>query len=235
MISRPRLRIGAELAVARRLREQLLRLLDGELVGDDVLGHVRALAVALEVRAVATDAQHDPVAELDRVDLARVDRAEIRDELLQALAVVVLAEVEAVQPREPVLLARGDAVEVVLHARREAVVDEPAEVRLQQVDDREREKRRHERRALLEDVAAVEDRAEDRRVRRRPPDAELLERAHERRLRVARRRVRLVPLRLELLQLERVALAHVREAALLVVRVVRRRDPPRRRRGSRGT
>ena len=67
----------------------------------------------------------------------------------------------------------------------EVVVDEPREVLLEQLHDREGEERRHERRALLEDVAAVLDRADDRGVRRRPPDPALLERAHERRLGVA--------------------------------------------------
>src|SRR5262249_49474819 len=69
----------------------------------------------------------------------------------------------------------------------------------------------------LEDVPAVEDRADDRGVRRRAADPELLERADERRLGVARRRARLVPLRLELRELRSVALGDVREAALLVV------------------
>ena len=68
---------------------------------------------------------------------------------------------------------------------------------LEQADDGEGEEGRDERRAALEDVAAVEDRAEDRRVRGRPADAELLERPHERRFGVAGRRARLVALRLE--------------------------------------
>src|SRR5206468_1443723 len=158
--------IPPELALTRRLRKQLLRLLDSELVGDDVVGDVRALLAALEVRAVAPDA-HDDVAlgNEERVDLARVDRAEVLDEVVQAGRAV--AEVEAVQPAGPLLLAAGDAVEVVFHRRGEAVVDEPAEVLFEQLDDREREERRHERRALLEDVAAVENGADDRRVGRR--------------------------------------------------------------------
>src|SRR5207249_8350779 len=140
---------------------------------------VRALTVALEVRPVAADAEDDPVAEFDRVDLACVDRAEIGDEIVEA-AVAVVAVVEAMQPLVAVLVAGRDAVEVVLHARREPVVDEPAEVLLEQVDDGEGEERRHERGALLEDIATVEDRADDRGVRRRAADAELLERAYER-------------------------------------------------------
>ena len=59
---------------------------------------------------------------------------------------------------------------------------------LEQLRDREREERRHERGSLLEDVAAVEDRPHDRGVRRRAADAALLERLHERRLGVPRRR-----------------------------------------------
>src|SRR5262249_38794530 len=101
--------------------------------------------------------------------------------------------------------------------RREAVVDEAAEVLLEQVDDRECEERRHERGALLEDVAAVEDRADDRRVCRRAPDAELLERSHGRRLRGARRRDRLWSLWLVAPPLDGVALAQVRQPPLVVV------------------
>ena len=117
-----------------------------------------------------------PLPIVERVDLARVDRAEVGDERRGGPGVAV-AEVEAPQPLDPLLLAGGDPVEVVLHRRGEAVVDEPLEVLLEQGDDREREERRHERRPLLEHVAAVEDRADDRRVGRRPADPELLERA----------------------------------------------------------
>ena len=74
----------------------------------------------------------------------------------------------------------GDLVEVVLHPRRELVVDELREVLLEQLDDGEGEELRHERLALLAHVAAVEDRPHDRRVRRRTADAALLERLHER-------------------------------------------------------
>ena len=87
---------------------------------------------------------------------------------------------------------------------------------LEQADDREREEGRDERGAALEDVAAVEDRAEDRGVGGRAADAELLERPHERRLGVARGWARLVSLRLERFQLDGVAFGEVRQAALLV-------------------
>jgi hypothetical protein len=133
----------AEHTVLRRLGEQLLRLLDRELVVRKIVRNARALAVALEVRAVAADANRDAVADRDRVDLARVDAAEVGDELLQAAVVravhVRLAEVEALEPRVALLVARGDTVEIVLHPRREVVVDETAEVLLEQLHDRERE------------------------------------------------------------------------------------------------
>src|SRR5262249_37364968 len=104
----------------------------------------------------------------------------------------------------------------VLHRGGEVVVDQPPEVLLEQADDGEGEEGRDEGRAPLEDVAAVEDGAENRGVGRGPADAELLERADERRLGVARRRARLVTLWLERAELDRVALGEVRQTALLV-------------------
>src|SRR5207248_11648995 len=178
-------------------------------------GHARTLPVALEVRPVAADAEDDSASDLERVDLACVDRAEVRDELVKAS--VPVPEVEAAQPLDAVLVPGCDAVEVVLHPGGEVVVDEPAEVLLEEGDDREGEEGRDEGRAPLEHVAAVEDRAEDRRIRRRTADAQLLERPDERRLRVAGGRARLVTLRLERAQLDRVALGEVRQAPLLVV------------------
>src|ERR1700751_1412837 len=125
-------------------------------------------------------------------------------------------EVEAPQPPGPRLVACRDPVEVVLHPGREVVVDKLAEVLLEQADDREGEERRNERRAALEDVAAIEDGAENRCVRRRAPDPELLQRPHECRLGVAGRRARLVPRRLEREEIYGVPLRQVREATLLV-------------------
>src|SRR5579884_2929651 len=209
--------IDAELALLRALREQLLRALERQLVGGELGRQRLPAAVLLEVRAVAADADHYPVAELDRVDRARVDLAEVVHQPLQALLAVV-AEVEAAEPRAAPLLAARDAVEVVLHACGELVVDEPAEVLLEQVDDREGEELRHERLSLPAHVAAVDDRAHDRRVRRRPADAALLERLDERRLRVARRRRRRVSLRLERGRGELVADRERRQLPLLVAR-----------------
>ena len=51
---------------------------------------------------------------------------------MQALVAVAAAEVEVPKPVDPLLLAGGDPVEVVLHLGGERVVDEAAEVLLEQ-------------------------------------------------------------------------------------------------------
>ena len=66
------------------------------------------------------------------------------------------------------------------------------EVPFEQIRDRERGPRRHERGALAPHVAARLDRLDHRRVRGRPADAAFLELLHETRLGVARGRLRLV-------------------------------------------
>ena len=88
---------------------------------------------------------------------------------------------------------------------------------LEEPDHREGKEGRHERGVLLEDVAAVLDRPDDRGVRRRAADAPLLERAHERRLGEARRRRRLVSLRLQLDCTHLVALRQVRQPPFVVL------------------
>ena len=196
--------------------EELLRLCNRELVGREVLGHARALLAALDVWAVAADTQDDPVPDRKRVHRTCVDLAEVGHEILQALDPVATAEVEALQPLEPLLVARCDAVEVVLHAGGEVVVDELAEVLLEERNDGEGEERGNERRAALEDVAAVEDRAHDRRVRGGAADAALLERLHEAGLGVARRRRGRVARRLELERLNRVPVLEVRQGPLVL-------------------
>ena len=165
---------------AVRLGEKLAHLLRRQLVGREVGRQARALLTALEVRAVAPDAHHGVGAgDLDRVHRPRVDLVEvIGDEVMEA-GVAPVPEVEPRQPLDACLLAGGDAVEVVLHTRGEVEVDELLEVALEEVDHRERREGRDERGALLEDVAAVDDRREDRGVRRRAADAALLESSDE--------------------------------------------------------
>ena len=225
--------VGAERAVARRRLEQLDRPLDGELVGRDVIGDARALLIvalaALEVGPVATHTGDDLAvvavlaAQWDRVDLAGVDLAQVAlDQSLQAqtvdLAVAVGdAEVELRQPRLHVGRARGDVVELLLHAGGERVVHQVGEVLLEQGDDGEGREARHQCRALLPDVATVLHRRDDRRVRRRTADAELLEALDQRGLGEAGRRLGLVTCGLERLGHHRIALGHDRQHALLVL------------------
>lgn len=174
--------------------------LHGQLVGGQVLGHVGTLVALgvllapLDVRAVAADAELDVVADGEGGDLPGVDRAEVGDQGLQAAEVVAVAvarvggradpggvvtglgaEVEALEPRHGLGLAPRDAVEVVLHAGGEVVVDEPAEVLLQQVDHGEGQEGRDERRALLEYVTAIQDGPDDRGVRGGAADLALFE------------------------------------------------------------
>src|SRR5262249_2780043 len=90
---------------------------------------------------------------------------------------------------------------------------------LEQRDDGEREEGRNERRALLEDVTAVQDRADDGRVGGRAADLAVLELLHQARLGIAGRRAGGVLGRAEAQRGQRVAGGPHRKAALGVVAV----------------
>ena len=111
-------------------------------------------------------------------------------------AVMLVAAVELADEIEPLALAARDLIEVFLHLGGELDVDEIAEMLAQQPGDRERREARHERLALPEHVAAALDGADRRGEGRRTADADPLELLDQRRFGVARRRVRLVRLRL---------------------------------------
>ena len=83
----------------------------------------------------------------------------------------------------------GDPVEVRLHRRREAVFHPPAEERLQECGRDPAPLGRHEAPVVDDRVVALLQHRDDRRPGRRPPDAELLQPAHQPRLGVARRRL----------------------------------------------
>ena len=127
---------------------------------------------------------------------------------------------ECIELCRAVDLAVGDEIERVLHVAGEVIVDELAEVLLQQPDDGERGEARDERRALLPDVAAIDDRGHDRGVGGRTADAELLKLRHKLGLGVAGRRGRGVALRGEGDRGDRHALEHHRELTLAVVVVL---------------
>ncbi|MPM17748.1 hypothetical protein SDC9_64147 [bioreactor metagenome] len=213
--------------LAHRARQQVTGHLDGQLVGRQLVGDVRPLLGGdlLHVRAVATDAHHDAgvhVADREGRQRPGVDVAELVDQIVQAGVVEVVgarltAPVEVVQHLEPLGLAAGDLVEVLLHLGGEGVVDQLGEVLLQQPGDGEGEPGRHQGGALLEHVVAAGDGPDDRRVRRRPADLELLELGDQRRLGVAGRRLRLVALGLDPGDVDRPALGQLRQPALGVV------------------
>ena len=128
-------------------------------------------------------------------------------------------EVEAPQPRQALGLAAGDVIEDVLQARGELVVHQVPEVTFQQLHHGEGQEGRHQRRALLEHVAAVLDGADDGRVGGGATDLPLLQLLDQGGLGVARRRPGAVPLGLQALRLDRVLLAQGGQAALTVVQV----------------
>ena len=194
----PGLGIVPELTRPRRDGEQLLGLLGGELVGREIRRDRTLLVAAFDVGAVRPD-PHDELApfgvdtHVHRVDLGLVDLGDVLlgDQIAQTHLAV--AEVEGVQPLFGFTLAARDRVERFFHHRGELVVDEVAEVALEQLHLGEGRPRGNERASLLEDVVAPEDRLDDRRVRRRATDAAFLELLDQAGLGVARRRLRRVP------------------------------------------
>ena len=97
--------ILAQGAALRGSGEKLLRHRGSQLVGREVVRNRHPAPVLLDVGAVAADADDEPVAEVDRIDLTRVDLVQIGDEALQAL-VAVVAEVERPQPADALLVPR---------------------------------------------------------------------------------------------------------------------------------
>ena len=128
-----------------------------------------------------------------------------------------VTEVEAGQPVGAVLLTGGDVVQLILHGGGEVVVDERGEVVLQQADHGERHPAGHESVAARHDVATVLDRLDDRRIRRRTTDTQVLHLLHQAGLGVAGRRVGRVTVRGDLGGGEGVTLRQVGQALLGVV------------------
>ena len=121
-------------------------LCGGQFVGCEILrkvdpaggrtnGRIR-IQSHLEVRAILADAQGDLVGENNRVDRLGVDVAEVIDDVSQT-PVGVAAEIEAREPRDAILLAVGDTVEVAFHACGEVVMHQITEEFLEEAHDRE--------------------------------------------------------------------------------------------------
>ena len=89
--------------------------------------------------------------------------------------VLPVATIELREEGEPVLLTVRDLVEDLLHLGGELEVDEVTEVRAEQVRDRERGVAGDQRLPLPRDVPAALNGRHGRGVRRRTPDAFLLE------------------------------------------------------------
>ena len=109
----------------------------------------------------------------------------------------------------------GDLVELVFHGRGEVVVHERVEVVLQKAHHGERDPRRHQGVAAGDDVAAVLDGLDDRRVGGRTPDAEVLHLLHQRGFGVARRRVGGVAVCRDLIGGQLVAFGQLRQAGFV--------------------
>ncbi len=215
----PRVRVGAEDLLPARPRQQLLGELRGQLVRRGALGHVGPLAVPLQVRAVPADPDHDVRAgQRERADVRGVDVGQVADELLEPF-LAVGAEVEPAQPRHPLGVALGDVVERVLHPGGEVVVHQLGEVPFQQCHHGEGHERRDQRGALLEHVAAVQDRADDRGVGGRAADLPVLQLLDQRRLGVAGRRPGRVLGGGQAQRVQRVGLGQRRQAALVVIQL----------------
>ena len=207
---KPGLRIDPELALTGRRGEQFESTFERELVGGEVRRERGAVLAPLQIRTEPAhpDDHGSPVvvgAERDRVDLPGVDLTEvIHDRLSKSLAALDrggtagatarravrgVAEVETLEPRDRLLGARRDLVEVVLHAGREVVIHQRWEVLLQQAHDGEGKEGGHEGAPPLPDVAAVLDRLQDAGVGGGPADTQLLEAPYQRGLGVAGRRL----------------------------------------------
>jgi hypothetical protein len=103
--------------------------------------------------------------------LPGVDLAELGDRRCKPLTVVIAAgSRSAVSPAIRSAFAAGDLVQHLFHLAGEGVVNQLREVLLQQPGDREGQPGRHQRGALLEDIVAGGDGAQDRGVRRGPAD-----------------------------------------------------------------
>src|SRR5262249_30310278 len=137
---------------------------------------------------------------------------------LGASQVALEGLVERLHGVDPLALTLLDLVEVVFHLRRELDVHDVLEVRNELVGDRHAQLGRAQRAPLAMHVAAVvDDRAQDRRIGRRPADPELLERLDERGLRETGRRLREVLLRVERDERQHLALLEHRDRAFLAL------------------
>ena len=159
--------------------EQLARLVGRHLVGGDVvadrgaarrLGHRRRLVEEHlagsrvdagrgdlhEVRSVATDADDHPVAGAGIVEISRASISPRSSTQMSPSAEArLVAEVDPLQPGDPLLVAVGDPVEVLLHGGGEVVVTSRWKALLEQARHGERQPGRYQGVAAGAHVATV--------------------------------------------------------------------------------
>ena len=190
---------------------QIVANLDGQLIRSERIRQRGALRIAfriqmlhvLKIRAITADAHVQAIADIDGVDLTRINLAKLRHLLLQALMrlvgglgrTIAGTEVEAGQPRLAGLMATSNLVEAGFHIGGELVIHILRELRFEQFGDGERQPGRDQRTATLVHVPAVDDCGDDARIRGRTADFLLFQRFDERRFGVARRRLGLVAVR----------------------------------------
>ena len=192
------LRVGPQLPIGRRVQVPEGPG-DRQLVERHVIRDRGGVLPHLYVRSELSETGHHELTvvrdtELYRADPAGVDVAQPGRDLGMQADVVLGPEVEGFEPRHALRSAVGYLVEVLLHGGGEVVVHESGEVELEQGGHGEGTERRHERRALLEDVVAL-DGLHDRGVRRWPTHPELLHPLDQRGLGEAGRRLGRVAVR----------------------------------------
>ena len=188
--------VRTEDAALLRHQQELERLLEREFIGRDVVGDRSCGDIAslgfvvlddalLNVGAVAADTSDNGFAVFSHTQWNCVDGASVdvgktlRHLLLKTRFAALLTEVKLREPRHSLFESGGDLVEVVLHPSGEGIVDEVRKMAFHHVDHGEGSEGRHERRALLPDIAAVLDGANDRRIGRWATNAQFLKTLHE--------------------------------------------------------
>ena len=218
--------IEPELSIPAGGGQQLKGPGHGELVGGHVIGNGGTVLAALQVRAIAADPGHylHPFAvqpQGDGGDLPGVDGVEALGQHGPQPGGIGgrIAKIEPAQPRDGLLGAAGDVVQIVLHPSSEGVVDQVLEMVFQQSHQGEGGKRGHECGALLPGVTTVLDGGHDRRVGRGPPDAQLLQALDQRGFGEPSGGLGLVAFGLQLVGSQGIAFHHRWEASLVAVGV----------------
>jgi len=163
--------------------------------------------------------------QIGKIDPARMARVDVILPFLDLALQPLLTQIKLVQIFQPVYIPLRDVIQRLLHLRRELQVHQLLKVALQQLHDRKRNERGHQLLPLFENVAPVLNCVDDRGVRARAADPFRLQRSHQPRLRIARRRLRRVPHRLQLPAVHLLILGQHRQRRFLVlnrsIRIIR--------------